>query len=229
MDLNRPAGCGEDVAPYALGALPHEDARRFRAHLDDCALCRADLEILQPVIDALPDTIEPVDPPPALRKRIMAVVEEEAAQRRRSTQPVRRWLGVPVPRAVPALAAACVLLIAGLGVGLAVSGGGGETRTFTGTAPTGASAQMRVEPDHTTLVVRGMPNPPSGRMYQVWLVRGKGAPEPTRALFTTRRGEGAADVEVPGDMQGVTKVLVSHEPRGGSRAPTSDPVIQIST
>ncbi|MDQ3740148.1 MAG: zf-HC2 domain-containing protein, partial [Actinomycetota bacterium] len=64
-------GCGSDVAAYALGALPAEDARRFEQHLRTCVMCRTDLEQLAPVVDALPAAAEPVPPPPALKKRIM--------------------------------------------------------------------------------------------------------------------------------------------------------------
>ena len=47
MNLPHTKGCGEDVAAYALGALPEPEARAFRAHLDDCELCRTDLETLR--------------------------------------------------------------------------------------------------------------------------------------------------------------------------------------
>jgi hypothetical protein len=47
---------------------------------------------------------------------------------------------------------------------------------------------------------------------------------PTDALFVVNRA-GGAHVAVPGDLQGVERVLVTDEPRGGSRAPTGKPVI----
>ena len=50
------------------------------------------------------------------------------------------------------------------------------------------------------------------------------APSPPRALFSVS-SSGAADVGVPGDLDGVTQVLVSQEPAGGSLAPTTAPVI----
>ena len=58
----------------------------------------------------------------------------------------------------------------------------------------------------------------------MWLEHGTAAPEPTDALFSvTRTGSGA--VGVPGDLQGVSKVLVTDEPLGGSLKPTRTPVI----
>jgi hypothetical protein len=73
-----------------------------------------------------------------------------------------------------------------------------------------------------------MPPPPPGRIYEIWLERGTQAPQPTDALFSvTSGGDGSADV--PGDLRGVSKVLVTDEPLGGSAKPTRKPVIIAST
>jgi hypothetical protein len=88
---------------------------------------------------------------------------------------------------------------------------------------TGARATITVKGDHANLEVSGMRNPPAGHVYQVWLKRGANAPEPTDALFTVMDGHG--HVEVPGSVKGVDQILVTSEPRGGSLAPTSNPVI----
>jgi hypothetical protein len=83
---------------------------------------------------------------------------------------------------------------------------------------------MRVAEDSTKLVVAGLRMPPPGRIYQVWLDRDNGtAPEPTEALFSVRKGR--ASVNVPGDLSGVKRVLVTDEPAGGSEVPTRQPVI----
>jgi hypothetical protein len=83
---------------------------------------------------------------------------------------------------------------------------------------------MRVAADSARLVVAGMRTPPEGRIYQIWLDRDNGtAPEPTEALFSVRKGR--ASVNVPGDLSGVKRVLVTDEPVGGSEVPTRQPVI----
>jgi anti-sigma-K factor RskA len=212
----RPTGCGEDVAAYALGALDEESAGRFEQHLEGCDLCRADLASLKPVVDRLPASAEPVDPPPELRKRIMSVVEADAKRLRGAEAPERRgaWRTRWVPAVAAAAAAAAIAVVL-------VTGGGAETETIRaqGDMP-GAQSTLRVEDDAATLVVQGMPKPPAGRVYQVWKQHRNGPPQPTDALFTPA-GDGAAEVTVPGDLEGVEQVLVSHEPRGGSRRPTS--------
>ena len=226
----RAKGCGEDVAAYALGALPEPDARDFRRHLDECELCRTDLASLRPAVEALPALVEPVAPPPELKRRIMATVEAEARERRRAEAPERAsWLDrFALRRPLPALAASFALLLAGVGVGITVTRD--SERTVAGPvvgAPT-ARAELRVDGDRGTLVVSNMPTPPRGRVWQVWTRHGHGAPRPTDALFTPARN-GHASVVVPGGMNGVDEVLVTHEPSGGSERPTVKPSIRIST
>jgi hypothetical protein len=80
---------------------------------------------------------------------------------------------------------------------------------------------------HAELVVSGMPPPPPGRIYEVWLSRGASSPQPTDVLFgVTRRGNGS--VNVPGRLNGVKEVMVTSEPLGGSLRPTSAPVLRVT-
>jgi hypothetical protein len=59
----------------------------------------------------------------------------------------------------------------------------------------------------------------------VWLVRkGQKTPQPTPALFTPLR-DGSATASVPGKLDDVQAVIVNTEPDGGSRAPTSKPLL----
>ena len=111
--------------------------------------------------------------------------------------------------------------------GLLVSGGDEAGRTITALveAPSApdARATVAVADERATLTVRDFPAPPEGRVYQVWLKRPGRDPEPTRALFSPR--DGRATVEVRDDVTGVEQVLVTDEPRGGSRVPTRAPVV----
>jgi hypothetical protein len=76
------------------------------------------------------------------------------------------------------------------------------------------------------LIVWGMPEPPIGEVYEVWLDHAGGPPQPTEALFTvTSAGQGT--VEVPGPLLGVREVMVTSEPLGGSSAPTSAAVLRL--
>ncbi|MGH2967893.1 MAG: anti-sigma factor domain-containing protein, partial [Solirubrobacteraceae bacterium] len=127
------------------------------------------------------------------------------------------------------VATAAALLIAGVAVGLGVT----ELRSddpYTVTAQVdarqapGAGAEVELDGGTATLVARGLPAPPAGRVYQVWLKRPGHAPEATSALFSPSR-DGTATATVPGPLEGVAQVLVTDEPTGGSRVPTRDPVL----
>jgi anti-sigma factor RsiW len=237
----------DDAGSYVLRALPDDEHARFEAHLATCAECRREVADLQIAADTLPLAAVQVDPPPELRDRIMAVVRSAEllnASGARADEPAPI---APPPRARRAgearvaLADACcarcrrrwpgVLVAAGV-VGGVVLSGGSDTRTVTGTvriasAPA-ARASLQLSDDATKLQVRGMPAPPSGKVYQVWLKRPNQDPAPTTALFRTDPN-GSADVEIQrGRLKGVEQVLVTAEPDGGSMTPTSDPVIIAS-
>jgi anti-sigma-K factor RskA len=228
------SGCGSDVAAFALGALTDEETQRFERHLLTCDLCRTDLAALQPVVDALPRAAEPVNPPAALKKRLMRTVEAEAREREReraaragrdrSRRPMLAF------RPLPAMAAACALLLAGIVIGVGVlqdDDAPPAQRDIAGQCIRGCEGvAMNVEGDHGTLKVEGLPQPPEGRIYQVWTQRYGHDPQPTDALFTVDK-DGSASVDVPGDADEVDQVLVTDEPRGGSPAPSTAPYLSV--
>jgi anti-sigma factor RsiW len=228
----------DSVGSYLLGALPDDERDGFLAHLENCPVCRRDVEELQIAAEALPLSVPAVAPPAALKDRIMSVVESEAellaaasddvaAPRRRvPDRPRRGFLGRWSLRPAVALACAALLLVAG-GIGGVLLGSGEGTSTVAGnTTLQGASVELEVSDDASTLVAQDVPQPPPGEEYQVWLKRpGVQAPEPTSVLWTPR-SNGSATVAVPSDGD-VEAVLVTREPRGGSDTPSEDPVITI--
>jgi hypothetical protein len=229
----------DSVGSYLLGAMPPDERDGFVAHLENCPVCRRDVEELALAAEALPLSVPAVAPPPALKDRIMAIVESEAellaaageeadAPRRSASARARRgFLGGLLMR--PAVAAACaaVLLVVGGVVGAVLSGGGdGERTVVAQTTARGADVRLEIRDDRGTLVARDMPAPPPGRIYQVWIKRpGVEAPEPTSVLWSTR--DGTADVAVPGPLDDVEAVLVTREPRSGSETPSESPVITV--
>src|SRR5947209_20312078 len=79
----------DDVAVYALGALPPDQARSVRAHLATCKECADEYRRLKPAVDAVAYSAEacndPVNgtvvPSPRLKARIMNQVRSSAAPR----------------------------------------------------------------------------------------------------------------------------------------------------
>jgi anti-sigma-K factor RskA len=223
-----------DAAAYVLGALDPQEVQPFREHMEECAQCRVEVTHLQALADSLAIGVAPALAPTGLRARVMATVHAEAellkaagheADRPPAT-PWWRW------RLAPALAAATAL-VAGLLIGALAIGSSSTTRTqvvqATVLAPGHrATAELRKVGSHVELVVEGLPAPPPGRIYEVWLERGTQAPEPTDVLFSvTHRGDGS--VGVSGYESGVSKVLVTDEPLGGSLKPTRTPIIIAPT
>ncbi len=226
----------DNASSYVLGALDERELESYREHLSGCVECSAEVAQLQTVVDSLALAVPRVQAPDSLRAQLMAVVSGEAellhAAGHAADRPVRaspRWWG----RLQPALAAGAALA-AGLLIGALAINTGSSSHTQTQTveavvATPGyhATAALHKAGTHVQLVVAGMPAPPPGRIYEVWLERGTQAPEPTDALFSVTNS-GAGSVGVPGDLSGVSKVLVTDEPLGGSLKPTRTPVIVAS-
>jgi hypothetical protein len=202
--------------------------------LADCPACIEEIASLHVAVAALPASVTPAQPPPALKGRVMAEVEREAAllaaagapadrpppvRRARRTWPWRRLVaGVAVAGAA---AATVAVLVPG--------GGGGGGGTFPATldraqVAAGARGELRVRRETATLVVSGLRAPQAGRVYQVWVQRPGRRPAPTNALFVPR-ADGSASTAVPGTLEHGDAVMVTSEPRGGSEVPTRAPVL----
>jgi hypothetical protein len=217
------ADCGRDVGAYALGALDPGELEEFRRHLGDCAACRDEVAALRSVVEMLPMATPQLAVPRGLRRRAMADVR--AAQRAASRAQPRRF-AMSTRRALGRGALAGAVALAALaGILIALTSAPGHARSVTAhVAYPSASAVVRVRSGHAELIVRRMPAAPAGAIYEVWLKRGARPPVPTSALFgVTSAGE--AQVDVPGDLDGVSEVLVTPERLGGSPRPTHVPVI----
>jgi anti-sigma-K factor RskA len=239
----------DTAASFLLGALDDVERNEFETHLATCSRCREDVAQLRVVADALPLAVPPVAPPAHLRTRLMAQVHAEAellhaagagADRPRpakAKEKRRRSWSFGRPFAIAGVAAALVLGIA-VGFGLGTSSTDDEpartvaqVRTVRAdvdadTAP-GGSALIVMRDGVATLRVRGLPQPPPGHVYEVWLLRrGAAAPSPTDALFSvSTRGSGR--VALP-NVRNAEAVLVTAEPDGGSLTPTSQPFINAA-
>jgi anti-sigma-K factor RskA len=236
MSANGHGRWDDTLAAYLLGALPGGELEEFERHLEECGRCREGAATLQVAVDVLPVAVPRVAPPDELKARIMSVVESEAellratgseadrpAARRRG---LRRWFPRPMITAGAAAAALAVGVIAGVAiVGGGDDGGGGQrtlaARVTDPLAATTARASLVVDGSRAKLVVRGMPAPENGRVYQVWLKRGGAGPVPAGATFMLRSG----DVAIPRAVHNGDRVLVTSEPNGGSPAPTGPPIV----
>ncbi len=218
----------EDPAPYVLGALPPDEAAGFERHAATCAECREEVERFRMAVEALARSVDPVPPPVRLRAAVMDAVGGEA-RRRRSSAGLRGWRGLARPLA---LASCLIALGAAGGLGYAELKGSADPRVLEVAVDRdrlpGASATLivpdsRLEP--SVLRAEGLKPPPSGRVYQVWLLRGD-AVVPSSVFAVRSDGTGA--VAIPQGLEGVDAVLVTRERQGGARAPSEQPVLRAS-
>ena len=228
---------------YVLEAMPDDERKAFERHLSGCAICRDEVEELLPAAHALPMASPQMTPPPELKARIMAEVEREAALLAQAGESADRPAPAPRRERRSWLAGwrlapvAAALLIAGVLAGTALERDDATvptepaTRTVAVTvdtkrAPSGR-AELRVTDGEATLVGQGMPQPPEGRVYQVWVMpKGSNTPQPTDALFSPR-ADGSVAAAIP-NVSDAKMVLVTDEPMGGSDEPTRTPVMTAS-
>lgn len=222
---------GRDAGAYVLGALQSDELDAFRLHLSRCQPCRAEVDALQQVADALPAAAPALTPPPELRRRVMDVVradqkaEAAADAERRPAVPRRRspFAGHRLPALGGALVVAAAIVVA-----IVLATGGTSARVIQASVTGPGTAKLIVTGGHGKLVVSHFPAPGAGRIYQVWLEkRGNFSPGPRRTLFNVT-SSGGGQVGVAGSLHGVSAVLVTAEPSGGSPQPTTSPVVKAT-
>ena len=221
----------DDIGAYLLGALNDLERQAFERHLAGCGDCQEELERLRPAADALPGSVQQMEPPPRLKASLMEVVEHEAdAAQQPAARAGRRRPGF-MSRAArrrfmrPALVGAVLLI--GLVIGFAVAQlGGDETRTVAATvdrAMPESGGSLRIDGDRATLRLHDMPELGGARVYQVWLQHGDRM-VPARTFEVGRSGTGRVELQDVGDADGV---YVTREARGGAQVPSEDPIVSV--
>ncbi len=220
----------EELAAYALGALDEAEAAELRRHLDECEECRQHLRWLEPAVDLLPRAVPQREPPPRLRKRLMATVRAESREAVRAGSGAAWWQewGAFLLRPATAVAAGVLLVAGALGGYLLHQPTENGASRYAGvpTKPSSAASGTLERHDGSGILhVEGMPALARNQVYETWVRRGAKV-EPS-SLFSLRRNHSGDDA-IPGPLAGADAVLVTAEPRGGSQHPTSKPVLRAS-
>jgi anti-sigma factor RsiW len=181
----------DDLPGLLLGELPPATAVAVDRHLAGCDPCRRDLAAVAVASSALRDasrlSVMPAPDLPPMRPP--SASPDPTLGRRRG-----RWL----------LGAAAVLLALLLGVGGYTVGrdrDAGRGQTVALAATTGdatAEARMRGAGDDQimTMTARGLPRPPAGAYYEVWLVDDAGKEFPVGVLAANGEGIWSLPAEV---------------------------------
>jgi anti-sigma-K factor RskA len=221
-------------AAYALHALDERESARYEEHLATCARCREDVASFSETAAALAYLPEPMDPPPALRDRIL----DSARSERPNVVPLRARGSAPVR-----LLAAATAVAASLAIGFGVwandrnnqHGNRGDKLASLQTilemtadpntqriALAGANGTLMVTPDRrAALVLNELRAAPNGKTYEAWVIAdGK----PRRAGVFQGGSENVLALQRP--VPRGAAVAVTVERSGGVNAPTQAPKIE---
>jgi anti-sigma factor RsiW len=208
----------DELPGLLLGELPPGTAIDVDRHLAGCDPCRRDLAAVAVASSALRDASRlPVMPAPDLPPmRLPSASPDPPLGRRRG-----RWL----------LGAAAVLLTLLLGVGGYTVGrdrDAGRGQTVALAATTGdatAEARMRGAGDDQimTMTARGLPRPPAGAYYEVWLVDDAGKELPVGVLAANGEGIWSLPAEVTARYRVIDVTL---EPADGDPSRVAESVLR---
>jgi anti-sigma-K factor RskA len=243
------AAVDELGAAWALGALEPDEARAVREHLATCTQPHAELRALLGVEEVLAMSLDPIEPSPALRERVMASIERTAQARApverppRAPEPRERsgWLDWLSPRVARPLALAAVVAVVAVGAwgvtlqsqlaerdralrAVADAIAAGET-AFRVEGTAGRGYVVDTPGSGAALVVTDLAALPANRIYELWLLDAAGTPV---AVGTFRPSDDqVAVVELERDLAGYTTFAVTVE---ASRvdAPTSTDLVMVA-
>lgn len=222
--LFNPEGCGADAAAYALGALEPAEAEAFERHLEQCFVCAEDLDTFERVTGALAMSTPQHPMPSDVRRRVIDSIRTEP----RPTLPIRRggsWFPRSILPRVRHTAIGTAIAAAVIAIVMLLSEAPSDVRVVAASVrASSGSAQVRLAGGRAELIVRHFRPPPAGMIYEVWQKRTGRPLTPTGVLFSVT-AQGTGDIGLPGQIRGVSEILVTPEPAGGSPAPTHQPVI----
>jgi anti-sigma-K factor RskA len=235
----------EQAAAYSLGSLDRNEVPEFERHLEGCENCRSEIRWLKPAVDALPESVPLLEPPPQLRERILKEATDEAgtgvaaagegAGERLS---FGAWLsrlgsGSRGWKPLAGVAAAAIVVVAFVGFEVGSNGGSANDHSNPPVAQVVIPAPLHPEGIHSKVVLKGeratvhladVKKLPDNRVLEAWVLRDEKV-EPVKALFVPDR-HGNASTEID-DMRGVETVMVTREPQGGSPSPTGTPIATV--
>lgn len=181
------------IAAYALGLLDPVERSALEAHLDGCALCRAELARHEQVVGQLGYMATPVEPAPQLRAALLSEIRTSAASPVALTPLGRQvpafWLAIAASIAILAISVLGFLLVQTIDerddaanaereIAEYLSNGGTLSPLLPAPgAPSDAVpgyGSLAIAPDQSQamLVVHNLPSPDGEHRYVAWAARG---------------------------------------------------------
>jgi anti-sigma-K factor RskA len=244
----------DDLPLYALGALDGDERLRVQTHVEDCSSCRQELERLRGDVALLALSASGPRPPLRSHERLMVAIGKEPRRAQvRSLKP-RPWRSIlEWTAAAAAVIVVVVLLRQNANLHQRIAQLYAQTseeqqqlvqaREFLATL-TSADAQHFTlvagktppQPQGKAIYVRhsgtlvflasNMPELPAQKTYELWLIPSTGAPIPA-GLFRPNPHGAAVLIQPQLPTTGVEAktFAITVEPKNGSAAPTSTPIM----
>jgi anti-sigma factor RsiW len=253
----------DQLAVFALGALPEAEARPLAAHVASCPECKAEYARLRETADLIAFAAEPprgekllyTEHSVRMKKRVMQSVRDDVAAKPPPAAGAKRaarrlsWDVIAALAACIALVTACVeaYLLRAQGDGqqiaqlqqqllyqqrdaAAASFRANELESRVAALLARGSRHFRVANGEVVtshghvLLAMHLPPAPFGKVYQAWTLK-KGKKTVAPSITFMPGPDGVVLIELPEPAKGLAAVAVSVEPPGGSKAPTSPPIV----
>ncbi len=226
------------AAALSVGSIDSRDHAALQQHLAGCADCRRLAGEYLEAAARLPLALEPLQPSPELRGRLMRAVYAEAAQPAAAAPRSwlrRMWSALPTGRGFTVAAAVAAVAVIALSSWMVLHRQGGAPASVsvalvsTPAAPH-AHGQLVYTPGASlaVLTVTGLAGPASlaggSSVYEVWLIRSDGGA--VAAAYLSHEPDGTWSAALHGDMGAYASVAATVEPQGGSPAPTGAKVVE---
>lgn len=225
---------------YVLNAVTETERADFERHLAECESCAEEVRELEATATRLGEAAAE-KPPAAVKAAVMArigdvrqlpPIGDELAVRR------KRWS----TRILGMAAAALLVVSVALGVVTAQSRqeldagrqqvaamsallAADDARLVNGSTPDGLVGTVVVsrKRGEVMLLADKMPAAPEGKTYQVWLIGGE-----KRSIGLLTPDNGRAALVAASAIQDAVAIGVTVEPAGGSKQPTTEPVMAMT-
>jgi anti-sigma-K factor RskA len=234
---------------YAVDALTGDELAEFESHLERCAPCAEEVRGLRETAARL-GLATAIAPPPWMRAQVLDATNRvrqlpPSGTRLLTAGPSRRGRrlrrALPRPIAVTAMAAAIVAL-AVLQVGtrhqlqqaqtknqtIASVLAASDARIELGSSAVGGRVTAVISPHDREAVITaaGMPAPGRAKVYQLWVISAAG----DRSVgLLPGSSAGATSPVLADDVQLGDQLAITIEPTGGTRQPTTNPIVEIHT
>lgn len=236
---------------YAVDAISDEIERdRFERHMHRCQQCTGEVRGLTETATRLAFGVSR-PPPPAMRANVLTAVSQTRqlppvvdSGRPRASRARTAWWSTRLPMLSYTFAAAAVGVVIVLAIvlagtrhrldqaqqrnsALAAVLSAPDSRSVTQATSDGGRATLTYSLRRHAMIFssHGLPPLPSGKVYELWLI-GPPQTRPAGLLTAGQAGQAgpvyASDV-APGDTFGVTV-----EPAGGTKMPTTQPILLIT-